>query len=394
MLGNFSFGDYFKEEAIVYAWDYLHGVLGVDRRRLVVSVFGGEGELAADEEAAALWRKVAGFPQERIIRLGAKDNFWQMGETGPCGPCTEIHYCFGEGEPDLARFGEEQDEHGNGWVEIWNLVFMQFERFAGARMQPLPAPSIDTGMGLERIACVVQGVLSNYDTDVFAPLVELASSIAGKPYGRSQAPDDVSMRVLADHARAAAFLIADGVFPDRDARPYVLRRVMRRAIRHGHRLGIDRLFFHECTRKVVELMGGEYPELRERAALIEDIVQQEEQRFRATLKRGLERLGEYQLGPDRRLPGEVAFELYDTYGFPLDLQEVIGREQGFSLDTSGFEARLSEAQERSRGTLPVDSAVARIYKELADELPATTFLGYESERAESELLCLLSGGAR
>jgi alanyl-tRNA synthetase len=397
MLGNFSFGDYFKRDAIGYAWEYLTKVLGIPRDKLVVTVFGGEGELPADSEAESLWSELAGLPRERIIRLGAADNFWQMGDTGPCGPCSEIHYFFGAGAPDLARFGEEPDERGSGWVEIWNNVFMQFERMPGGKLVPLPAPSIDTGMGFERLACVMQGVVSNYDTDLLRPIVELAAEICGKKYGATLAPDDVSMRVIADHARATAFLIAEGIFPDRDGRPYVLRRIMRRAVRHGHRLGIERPFLHECALLVCKLMGGEYTELRERSALIEQITRQEEERFRATLKRGLDRLqdAQFEQRAERRvLPGALAFELYDTYGFPLDLQEVIGREQGFEVDAPGFDAALERARERSGAFKGGEAAVEAVYKQLAQTLPKATFLGYESERATSQIVALLRGGER
>jgi alanyl-tRNA synthetase len=401
MLGNFSFGDYFKEEAIGYAWEYLTQVLGISKDKLVVSVFGGEGDLPPDTEAANLWKKIAGLPEERILRLGASDNFWQMGDTGPCGPCSEIYHFFGRGKPELARFGAEPDEHGSGWVEIWNNVFTQFERQPGGALIPLPAPSIDTGMGFERLTCVVQDVVSNYDTDLLRPIVELAARISGKKYRATPASDDISMRVIADHARATAFLISEGVFPDRDGREYVLRRIMRRAIRHGQRLGIERLFMHECAQKVVELMGGEYPELRERAALIEQITQQEEERFRATLKRGLDRLGEAAFvgrGSQRTLPGEVAFELYDTYGFPLDLQEVLGREQGFTVDSAGFERALELARARSAGSKVGEAAVEAVYKELAATIVPTegvpAFLGYEHEKARSSVVALVRDGKR
>jgi alanyl-tRNA synthetase len=418
MLGNFSFGDYFKQDAIAYAWQFLTEVLKVPKERLVVTVFGGEGDLPADTEAEEIWHERAGLPKERILRLGAKDNFWSMGDTGPCGPCTEIHFFFGKSAPDLARFGDEPDEQGEGWVEIWNNVFMQFERLPGGKLVPLPAQSVDTGMGLERLACVVQGVVSNYDTDLLRPIVELAAKIAGKKYGATLSEDDVSMRVIADHARATAFLVAEGVFPDRDGRAYVLRRIMRRAIRHGHRLGIEKPFLHECALKVVELMGGEYAELRERRALIEQVVKQEEERFRATLKRGLERLSaaafEKNASGARVLPGAVAFELYDTYGFPLDLQEVIGREQGFTVDMAGFERELERARERSAGSKVGEAAVEAVYKDIAKEgamsghargtsrasgtltdgrAPHVShFLGYEVENARSGVRALMRGG--
>jgi alanyl-tRNA synthetase len=398
MLGNFSFGDYFKEEAILYAWEFLTQVLDISRDRLVVTVFGGEGDLPPDTEAEALWRKIAGLPPERVIRLGAKDNFWQMGDTGPCGPCSEIHYFFGDGKPDLARFGEEPDDAGSGWVEIWNNVFMQFDRQAGGTLSPLPAPSIDTGMGLERLSCVLQNVVTTYDTDLLRPIVERAAELARKPYRGSLQPDDVSMRVIADHARTTAMLIAEGVFPDREGRSYVLRRVMRRAIRHGHRLGIDKPFLHECALRVTELMGDEYPELRERRALIEQITVKEEERFRATLKRGLERLAvapmERRGDRSRVLPGTLAFELYDTYGFPLDLQEVIGKEQGFEVDGAGFEQELERARERSAGSKVGEAAVEAVYKELAQSLSPVEFLGYDAERATGKVVALLRGGQR
>jgi alanyl-tRNA synthetase len=396
MLGNFSFGDYFKEDAIKYAWDFLTGTLGIPKEKLIVSVFGGEDGLPADTEAEKIWHEVAGIPKDRIVRLGKADNFWSMGDTGPCGPCTEIHYFFGSGKPDVALFGQEPDEAGNGWVEIWNNVFMQFERKAGGELIPLPAPSIDTGMGLERIACVVQGVFSNYDTDLLRPVVDLAAKISKKKYGGTLAPDDVSMRVIADHARAAAFLISEGVFPDRDGRPYVLRRIMRRAIRHGHRLGIEQPFLHECALLVADNMSGEYSELRERRALIADITRQEEERFRATLKRGLDRLSDAKLelrSNVKTLTGPQAFELYDTYGFPLDLQEVLGREQGFAIDEAGFEKELERARERSQGSKVGEAAVDAVYKQLGDTLPKVEFLGYDAEQAQSDVLALVQGGA-
>jgi alanyl-tRNA synthetase len=397
MLGNFSFGNYFKQDAIEFAWGYFIDTLGLDPERLVVTVFGGEEGLApADDEAAAIWKDVTGFPDERIIRCGAKDNFWQMGDTGPCGPCSEIHYCLGLDDVDPRTFGEEPAADGRGWFELWNLVFMQFERHAGGRMDPLPAPSIDTGAGLERIAVVKQGVLSNYDTDLLRPIVNLASEISGKRYRESQSEDDVSMRVIADHARTAAFLISEGVFPDKEGRAYVLRRVMRRAIRHGHRLGIHEPFLHHCALRVVEDMGDVYPQLVERRALIDEITQQEEERFRRTLDRGLQLISDNKAWIDaggvRSLPGKVAFKLYDTYGFPLDLQNVIGDEQGFEIDQAGFDAELAQARQRSQGSKVGSSAVAEVYPALAQGLGAVEFLGYESESAQSEILALLSGG--
>ena len=397
MLGNFSFGDYFKRDAIKYAWEYFIDVLKLDPERMVVTVFGGEEGLApADEEAERLWAEVAGLPPERIIRCGAKDNFWQMGDTGPCGPCSEIHYCLGLDDVDPGTFGEEPSPDGRGWFELWNLVFMQFERHADGRMVELPAPSIDTGAGLERIAVVQQGVLSNYDTDLLRPVVDLASEISGKAYTRSQSDDDVSMRVIADHARTAAFLISEGIFPDKEGRPYVLRRVMRRAIRHGHRLGIKEPFLHECALKIADEMADVYPQLKEHRALIGGITGQEEARFRATLKRGLELIDENKTwvgkGKSRRLPGDVSFKLYDTYGFPIDLQDVIGAERGFEVDHAGFDSALADARERSQGSKVGSKAVLEVYRAIAQRVGAIDFCGYDNEECTSNIVALISGG--
>ena len=399
MLGNFSFGDYFKADAIRWAWEFVVGTCGLPTDKLVVTIFEGEPGLPADDEAGAIWAEVTGFGPDRILRCGAKDNFWSMGETGPCGPCTEIHYWMGAGEPDLSKFGEEPGEDGAGWVEIWNNVFMQFERHADGRLEPLPAQSVDTGMGLERITAAVQGVVSNYDTDLLRPLVELAATISGKPYGGTMARDDVAMRVIADHARATAFCIAEGVFPDKEGRSYVLRSIMRRAIRFGHLLGIERPFLHEVALHVAEVMGGQYPELVERRALIADVTKQEEERFRATMKRGLELLETNQewIEQDGRktLPGHVAFKLYDTFGFPDDLQEVIGREQGFGIDQEGLKAEKEKAKERSAGSKLHDSkAVAAVYHAIAQEVGATTFTGYDRESDRSIVTAMVKDGAR
>jgi alanyl-tRNA synthetase len=399
MLGNFSFGDYFKEASIVYGWEFITKVLGIPREKLLVTYFGGEGTLPEDAEARALWKKLSGLPDERIRPFGAKDNFWSMGDTGPCGPCSEIFYYFGDDAPDPARMGDEPDAEGRGWVELWNHVFMQFDRDQSGKLEPLPAPSIDTGAGLERLACVMQGVRSNYDTDLLRPIVELAARISKKSYGASLAPDDVSMRVIADHARTAAFLISEGIFPDRDGRPYVLRRVMRRAIRHGHRLGIEQPFLHEATQLAVELMGEQYPELRERAALIRDTTKQEEERFRRTLQRGLDLIAaneqwESTAEGKRVLPGAVAFKLYDTFGFPVDLQDVIGEEQGFSVDQLGFDFEMELARGRSAGSKVGDKAVDRVYHGLLEELGKSEFLGYDAESARAPLAALLRRGER
>ena len=399
MLGNFSFGDYFKRDAIRYAWGYFTEVLKLDPNRIVITVFGGEpGYGPADDEAAAIWKDVTGFPDERIIRLGKADNFWQMGDTGPCGPCTELHYCLGMDTVDISKFGEEPTPDGRGWFEIWNVVFMQFDRQPDGTLVPLPAPSVDTGAGLERVAVVAQGVLSNYDTDLLRPIVDIAAKVSGKKYGASTKPDDVSMRVIADHARLTAMLISEGITPAAAGRGYVLRRVMRRAIRHGHKLGIGELFLHHAALEVSNVLGDVYPQLREREALIADVVQQEEKRFRDTMKRGLDLLDEntdYREEAGKKiLPGPVAFKLYDTYGFPLDLQEVIGEERGFAIDHEAFQRELAEAKTRSKGSKLGEAALADVYPKVASEVGKSEFLGYEHETGEGNILAILHGGER
>jgi alanyl-tRNA synthetase len=413
MLGNFSFGDYFKEGAIVHAWELLTRELGLDPARMVVTIFGGEGGVAADDEARALWKKVTGFGDHRIIGCGAKDNFWQMGETGPCGPCTEVHWFNGDlaqpphGEIPYGTFGEEPTPDGRGWMEIWNLVFMQFDRridAAGeATLTPLPKPCVDTGAGLERLASVLDGKTSNYEIDLLRGLVEKAASLAGKTYGGTQADDDVSMRVIADHARTTAFLIAEGVFPDRAGREYVLRRVMRRAIRHGHRLGIAEPFMHEVALEVVRLMGDAYPELGRRRELIVSVSRAEEVRFRETIERGLKILddeidavrgrGESILG------GPAAFKLYDTYGFPVDLTQVIAQERGLTLDEEGYARALEEQRARSADSkLNDETAVQAVWRDVAEvakkkDPAGTRFVGYEREEVEAHVVAIVKAGA-
>ncbi len=381
MLGNFSFGDYFKKDAIAWAWELLVERYGMDPNRLMVTVFGGDKDLGLqrDDEAHGIWRQVTGFPDTRVVGLGASENFWMMGETGPMGPCSEIHY-YMPGVPTGFPTSTSPREAWDGWLEIWNLVFMQYERkVAGGPLDKLPAPSIDTGAGLERVTSVLQGVQSNYDTDLFTPLVARASEISGVKYGA--APDsDMSMRVIADHARASAFLIADGVFPDKTGREYVLRRIFRRAVRHGKLLGIERPFMHEVCAAVVDRMGEAYPELRERARVIQEITLEEEKRFRATIDRGLgileeefERMGR---AGEKVVPGKTMFLLYDTYGFPGDLTQIIAEERGFAIDHAGFERDLESARERSRFQ-GEGQAVGDVVKQLAAEAGPTEFLGYE-----------------
>ena len=390
MLGNFSFGDYFKEEAIVFAWGLLTKTLGIDPQRLVITVFGGDADLklGPDDEARTLWKKVAGISDDRIIGLGLKDNFWMMGDTGPQGPCSEIHYFVG-GPADLSKFDQEPGPDGVGWMEIWNLVFMQFERSSkGSPLAPLPKPSIDTGAGLERLTAVLQGVRSNYDTDVFTPLLGLAAEMAHRKYGASATDDDVSVRVLADHARATAFLIADGVTPSNEGRGYVLRRIMRRAIRHGVRLGLAEGDFGKLCAQVVATMGAVYGELAEAKVLIGRAVDAEDQAFRRTLDRGLKLFDEAvaALHKGGQLPGETVFKLYDTFGFPADLTRVIAEERGFVVDEAGFDREMDKQRARGDFAGSGDKAVSDQTKQLESRFGATEFLGYETTETTAELV--------
>jgi len=409
MLGNFSFGDYFKDDAIPFAWELVTKEWGIPSDKLVVTVFGGAEGIPADDEAREIWRKVTGFGDDRIIGIPGVpgDNFWQMGETGPCGPCTELHFFTGDGAATPGTFGEEPTPDGKGWMEIWNLVFMQFERSekegGGYVMNPLPKPCVDTGAGLERVASVLQGKTSNYETDLLRALVDKAASISGKPYRGTQGDDDVSMRVIADHARLTAFLIAEGVFPDRAGRPYVLRRVMRRAIRHGHRLGIARPFLHEVALEVVAQMGEQYGELVARKDLIASVAEQEEVRFRETIDRGLKMLDEevtrVKSGGGTVISGDAVFKLYDTYGFPMDLTEVIARERDLTIDVAAYDKAMDEQRARSEGS-KIDEAVADVWRKAlealrdahgGDEKAAVKFTGYEREAGEGKVLFLAHG---
>jgi alanyl-tRNA synthetase len=400
MLGNFSFGDYFKEEAIAGAWELLTGGYGIDPGRLCVTVFGGDPKLpgvGADDEARAIWKRVTGLGDDRVIGLGAKDNFWMMGETGPMGPCSEIHY-YGAGAPPA--WPTPDPASWRGWLEIWNLVFMQFERrVRDGELYALPAPSIDTGAGLERVTSVVQRVASNYDTDLFAGILATAGELAGRKYGAD--PDaDTSLRVIADHARCAAFLITDGVLPDKGEREYVLRRIFRRGVRHGKLLGIERPFMHEVCERVIAEMSPQYPDLALRRTLVTEVALEEERRFRATLDRGLAMLddefGKLAGAAQRVISGPTVFRLYDTFGFPDDLTEVIATERGFAVDHDGFRRELTAAQERSRFEIKDDERVAGAYKALAGELGPTEFLGYDGRGTGGDgvLRALLVDGAR
>jgi alanyl-tRNA synthetase len=383
MLGNFSFGDYFKADAIAMSWELLTNVWKVDADRLWVTVY------EDDDEAWQLWRDL-GFPEARLQRLGAKDNFWSMGDTGPCGPCSEIHYDHGPSVSDDERGPAGENDR---YVEIWNLVFMQYEQQASGERLVLPKPSIDTGMGLERIAAVKQGVYSNYDTDLFQPLLRKGASLAGVSYG-DDAAADTALRVIADHARASAFLVNDGVMPGNEGRAYVLRRIMRRALRFGWKLGLEKPFFHQVTGEVVQRFSDAYPELRERADFIHEVVLAEEKRFLRTLSRGLTLL-DRELDEARtsggRISGEAAFKLSDTYGFPLDLTQLIASEQGVGVDAEGFDAEMAKQKAMGRANWKGsgEEAVGALWRELADEHGATEFTGYAELDGTGTVVALL-----
>ncbi len=376
MLGNFSFGDYFKREAIHYAWDFLTKTLGLPEERLWVTVF------REDDEAADIWLNEMKVDPERFTRMGEKDNFWAMGDTGPCGPCSEIFFDHGpdvEGGPPGSP-----DEDGDRYVEVWNLVFMQFDRSADGEMTPLPAPSVDTGMGLERIAAVMQGVHSNYQIDLFAHLIDSAAEIVGvKNEGQS------SLNVIADHIRACAFLIVDGVLPGNEGRGYVLRRIIRRAIRHGKKLGSDELFFHKLVAPLAEEMGKAYPELAKAQAHVEKVLKKEEERFAETLDQGMEILEAAIADLDgRELPGDIVFKLYDTYGFPVDLTADIARERELSVDEKGFEVAMEGQRERARASSKFSAASGEGLKTDAK----TEFLGYKGTEGSSKVVALFKDG--
>jgi alanyl-tRNA synthetase len=394
MLGNFSFGDYFKADAIAWAWELVTKDLGIDPKRLAITIFKGEDGIPGDAEARALWKKVSGLPDDRIIELGKKDNFWAMGDTGPCGPCSEIHFHQGDDLPCAAKVCQGVACDCDRWLEIWNLVFMQFERSADGKMTPLPKPSIDTGAGLERLSAVVQGVRSNYDTDLLRGIIAAGEKISGKKYGRNE-DDDVALRVVADHARATTFLVGDGVLPSNEGRGYVLRRIMRRAIRYGTRLGLEKPFLHEICKTVIEAMSGAYPDLRENQSFILEVALREEEAFRRTLDRGL-KLIEEEIGraKNRTLSGEVVFKLHDTFGFPKDLTEIVAAERGFAIDHDGYEKALAEQQGRSEFKGSGDSAIADVYPKLRAELGDSEFLGYRETESQGKIRALLRAGKR
>ncbi len=386
MLGNWSFGDYFKKEAIQWAWELLTEVWKLPKERLLATVY------HTDDESFAIWRDVIGLPEERIIRIGdnkgapfASDNFWQMADTGPCGPCTEIFYDHGEayagGPPG------SPDEDGDRFIEIWNNVFMQFDRAADGTLTPLPAPCVDTGMGLERIAAVLQGVHSNYEIDLFQTLIKRAAELTG-----TADLDNKSLRVIADHIRAASFLIADGVLPSNEGRGYVLRRIIRRALRHGWMLGVREPFFHQLVATLDALMGEAYPVLREERATIERALKAEEERFAETLDAGMRIFNEVAEKSAGSIPGKEAFRLYDTYGFPLDLTQDMARERGMEVDVAGFNAAMQQQKDTARAAGKFGGGI-QLPAELVAQLAPTQFTGYDQlAGGELKIIALLKDG--
>ena len=383
MLGNFSFGDYFKEQAIMLAWDLLTKEYGLDRDKLLVTVY------HTDDVAYDLWQKIAGLPDEKIIRIPTNDNFWSMGDTGPCGPCSEIFYDHGDhiwgGPPGTP------EEDGDRFVEIWNLVFMQYEQTAGGRLD-LPRPSIDTGMGLERMAAVMQGTHDNYAIDLFRRLIEASINVTGAPETKETS---ASHRVISDHLRACSFLIADGVLPSNEGRGYVLRRIMRRAMRHAHMLGAKDLVMHRLAPTLVNEMGQAFPELVRAEKLIAETMKLEETRFRQMLEKGM-RLLDDELGKlsGKTLPGDVAFKLYDTYGFPLDLTQDALREKGMAVDVAGFNMSMEEQRTKARSAWSGsgDAASEKVWFDIREEHGATEFLGYTADEAEGTVVAIVKDG--
>ncbi|MGH9840821.1 MAG: alanine--tRNA ligase [Blastocatellia bacterium] len=400
MLGNFSFGDYFKEDAIRFAWELLVQEYKMDPARLWFSVFEGDAEVPADEEAVELWVK-AGASRDRIRKFSRQDNFWQMGETGPCGPCSEIHYYLGE-NPNDPNFNKPEYVNGPGdeTVEIWNLVFMQYNRIETApgqyKLEPLPAPSVDTGAGLERVTAVLQGRKSNYETDLIRPIIEFAAGLLGKTYEYNDTDESVSFRVIADHARATAFLVTDGIFPGNDGRGYVLRKIMRRAIWHGNHLGFKDLFFAKVTSFVADLMGEAYPELRDTRSTVERVVTIEEKLYNSTVSTGLNILEDVmkKAGPAKIIPGAEIFRLYDTYGLREDLVAYVAEQRGFALDRDGFETEMEKQRQRARESWKGGAAkqVGAVYQKIASN-GRSQFTGYAgTDLSGARVVAVLKNG--
>ncbi|MCX7822751.1 MAG: alanine--tRNA ligase [Syntrophobacterales bacterium] len=396
MLGNFSFGDYFKKEAIEFAWYFLTENLGLPQDRLYATIHEGDDSmgLGPDEEARTLWARY--LPEDRILAFSTKDNFWMMGDTGPCGPCSEIVIdqgeAFGCGKPDC-KPGCDCDRY----LELWNLVFMQFNRKPDGTLEPLPKPSIDTGMGLERIAAVVQGVPSNYDTDIFAPIMVRIEAISGNKYGADKSKD-ISIKVIADHVRASTFLINDGVLPSNEGRGYVLRRVIRRALRHGRFLNLDKPFLYEVAPAVAEAMRDVYPELIENMSYIQEVILHEEKRFSETLDFGLKLLNQeidrLRVTKEKEIPGELVFKLYDTYGFPTDIVTDMAKQLNLSVNLTRYEELMSHQREQSRKSWKGsgEQSVSEVHREIVTEYGPTRFLGYETTKAKSRVIAIVHNG--
>ena len=391
MLGNFSFGDYFKEEAIAWAWEYLIDVAKLPKEKLWITIF------QDDNEAFEIWNKKMKVPHDRIVRMGEKSNFWMMGETGPCGPCSEILYDQGK---DTGCGRPQCDVHCDcdRHLEIWNLVFTQFDRDESGKLTPLPKPNIDTGMGLERLTAVIQSKKSNYDTDLFTPIIRFVEKTAGIAYGKN-ADNDISIRVIADHSRAITFLIGDGITPSNEGRGYVLRRILRRAARHGKLLGINKPFLNQSAQVVIDMMKGVYPDLAEKASFITKMILNEEQRFMETLDAGLRILNEETAALKKAkqsiLPGALVFKLYDTYGFPADLTADIVRHDGFTLDSDGFEAEMEQQRERARGAWKGsgEEAIADCYLKASSMGVISEFCGYEgTNKSDAKVLAIFVDG--
>lgn len=387
MLGNFSFGDYFKEKAIDFGWDLLTNGYGLPEEKLWVSIY------LDDDEAHEIWHRNIGVPEEKILRFGEEDNFWAMGETGPCGPCSEIHMDRGE------EYGCDRPDCGVGcecdrFLEIWNLVFMQFNREASGKMDPLPKPSIDTGMGLERLVALIQDVPTNYDIDLIRPIMEKVEELAEKKLGQGW-ESDVAMKVIADHSRAAAFLIGDGILPSNEGRGYVLRRIMRRAVRYGRNIGLSEPFLHQTAKVVFDIMKPEYPDLMDAKAYITNVIQNEEVRFSETLDHGLkilnDGLADLEAKGQTRVPGDLIFKLYDTYGFPVDIVQDVVRDKNLELDMDGYDTAMEKQRAKSR-TVSAFTEISEAYKNLSAEGVMPEFVGYKTTTYESRVLLLVQDG--
>src|SRR6202162_4324072 len=397
MLGNFSFGDYFKRDAIAYAWELITSPewFGIDKEKLYVTIFKGENGVPRDAEAYDLWLG-QGVAKDRIFEFGAKDNFWQMGDTGPCGPCSEIHYDMGVAASDQGHTDCKFGCDCGRYVELWNLVFMQFDRDAGGKLNPLPKPSIDTGAGLERLAAVMQGVISNYETDLFTPLIKRAAELTGTSLEtelnkEAHTKSAASLRVIADHSRAAAFLISDGVLPSNEGRGYVLRKIIRRAITHGRLLGQTKPFLYQMVFAVRDLMQDAYPELNETSDRVSKAVQVEETRFAHTMDVGLEKLETLLKGSVAELAGEDAFKLYDTFGMPLDFMQDAARDLGIEFDKSGFDRAMDEQKTRARASWK--GAAKQTANPAYQQLPKSEFEGYRQTRSDGcEVLAIIHAG--